>query len=69
MISDAILIFLITSVSAIIAAVLKLLYDSKCKNCSVCWDCMKIDRDTRAEVEVQENLQNNHQNNSNQSQV
>ena len=56
MLSDAILIFLITSVSAVCAAMLKLLYDSKCKKCSMCWNCMTIDRDTQAEVDIQEHI-------------
>ena len=56
MISDAILIFLITSISAVIAGMLKLLYDSKCKKCSICWSCMTIDRDTQAEADIQEHI-------------
>jgi hypothetical protein len=44
--------FIITSASALCGAILKTLYDSKCKRCKIC--CVEIDRDIEAEVDLEE---------------
>jgi len=49
---DTIIMFLITSASALCGAILKTLYDSKCKRCKMC--CIEIDRDIDAEVDLEE---------------
>ena len=52
MLSEIFLSFLVGSVSALCAITLKLCYDSKCKKIELC--CIKIERDTACEVEVDE---------------
>lgn len=49
---NTILMFIITSASALCGAILKTLYDSKCKRCKIC--CIEIDRDIDAEVDLEE---------------
>jgi hypothetical protein len=49
---DTIVMFLITSASALFGAILKTLYDSKCRKCKMC--CIEIDRDIEAEVDLEE---------------
>jgi len=50
--TDTILMFIITTSSALCGAILKTLYDSKCKRCKIC--CIEIDRDIDAEVDLEE---------------
>ena len=50
--TDTILMFLITSISAIMGAIIKTIYDSKCKKCKI--GCIEIERDIQAEVELEE---------------
>jgi len=50
--NDTIIMFLITSASALFGAILKTLYDSKCKRCKMC--CIEVDRDIDAEVDLEE---------------
>ena len=40
------IIALIACLSAILGMLLKLCYASKCKSIKICWDCLKIERDT-----------------------
>ena len=49
---DTLIMFLITTSSALFGAILKTLYDSKCKRCKMC--CIEIDRDIDAEVDLEE---------------
>lgn len=49
---DTIIMFLITSASALFGAILKTLYDSKCKKCKMCG--IEIERDIDAEVDLEE---------------
>jgi len=47
--------FIIASVSAFGGALLKLLYDSKCKHMNLCFGCVEIERDINQEVEAENN--------------
>ena len=49
---DTLIMFLITTSSALFGAILKTLYDSKCKRCKI--GCIEIDRDIDAEVDIEE---------------
>jgi hypothetical protein len=49
---DTIIMFLITTSSALFGAILKTLYDSKCKRCKMCG--IEIERDIDAEVDLEE---------------
>ena len=51
--SESFYIFLTTTSAGILLACLKLAYDSKCKNLDLC--CIKIVRDTGAEIEAEQN--------------
>jgi hypothetical protein len=50
--TDTILMFLITTCSALFGAVLKTVYDSKCRKCK--FGCIEVERDIGAEVELEE---------------
>lgn len=51
---------LIAFLSALLGMLLKLCYASKCKMTSICWDCLKIERDTVHETSLRNlNLENN----------
>lgn len=50
--NDTIIMFLITTCSAIMGAIIKTIYDSKCRKCKLC--CIEVDRDIEAEVELEE---------------
>ena len=50
--NDTLVMFLITTMSALAGAILKTVYDSKCKRCKLC--CLEIERDVNAEVELEE---------------
>ena len=56
--------FIIASVSAFGGALLKLLYDSKCKNVNICFGCVEIERDIEHEVEIEEGRANNNHTNT-----
>lgn len=49
--------FIIASVSAFGGALLKLIYDSKCKHLNICFGCVEIERDIAHEVEIEEGRQ------------
>ena len=49
--SESFYIFLVTTTAGLMLACLKVAYDSKCKNLDLC--CIKIVRDTNAEVEAE----------------
>jgi len=54
------IIALIACLSAILGMLLKLCYASKCKSIKICWDCLKIERDTIHEQSLRNlNLENN----------
>lgn len=55
--NDTILMFLITSISAIMGAIIKTIYDSKCSRCKL--GCIEIDRNIAAEVELEEHKEGN----------
>lgn len=44
--------FIIASTFALLGAVVKLLYDSKCSKISCC--CIEIERDIQREIEIEE---------------
>ena len=46
--------FIIASVSAFGGALLKLIYDSKCRHLNICFGCVEIERDTAQEAEIEE---------------
>lgn len=46
--------FIISSVSAIIGAIIKLIYDSKCSHVNILYGCVDIDRNIIAEKEIEE---------------
>ena len=46
--------FIIASVSAFGGALLKLLYDSKCRHLNICFGCIAIERDIEREIEIEE---------------
>jgi hypothetical protein len=50
--TDTILMFLITTGSAIVGAIIKTIYDSKCSKCKL--GCIEIERNIAAEVELEE---------------
>lgn len=50
--------FLIGSTFALLGAVVKLLYDSKCSKISCC--CVEIERDIAHEVEIEEHKTEHH---------
>jgi len=49
--------FIIASVSAFCGALLKLIYDSKCRHLNICFGCVEIERDIEHEVEIEEGRQ------------
>lgn len=49
--SESFYIFLVTTVAGILLALLKLVYDSKCKNIKLCG--LQIERDINAEREIE----------------
>jgi len=59
-ITIALIAFLSSAFTAIMGMLLKLCYASKCKSTSICWDCLKIERDTIHEQSLRNlNLENN----------
>lgn len=50
--------FIITTASALCGALLKTLYDSKCRRCRIC--CIEIERDIDAEVDIEEHKNHMH---------
>ena len=51
--SESFWIFLVTTTAGIFLACMKVAYDSKCKTCD--FGCIKIERDTGAEIEAEHN--------------
>lgn len=53
--------FIIASVSAFGGALLKLIYDSKCRHLNICFGCVEIERDIQHEIEADELRAQNHE--------
>lgn len=49
--SESFWIFMLTTSAGLVLACMKVAYDSKCKKLDVC--CLKIERDTGAEIEAE----------------
>jgi hypothetical protein len=49
--SESFWIFLVTTTAGLLLAGMKICYDSKCKTCD--FGCLKIERDTGAEIEAE----------------
>jgi hypothetical protein len=52
--NDNTIYFIISSVSAICGALIKLLYDSKCSHISILYGCVDVDRNIMVEQQIEE---------------
>lgn len=48
----AIIAFISSTFTALMGMLFKLCYASKCRSTSICWNCLKIERDTQNEASM-----------------